>query len=207
MTKVSVEEKFDIQDSPWVGIQAQGVNFHDYKKRIQAEVEKKKDNDELEQRRLGDINRAEDQIEPIDKLTEEEKDQLIYDDYLKKGLVNIKNLVLKNPVHRTDKENEFLILYLKHQYEIFFDIEKAAVEMFVQRLSFDVYKPGDVVAKTNQACQKLIMFIDGEVSAVSSLPALNDSGSSFNPQETLIRTFKPGQSIGEECFETEVYKL
>ena len=53
--------------------------------------------------------------------------------------------------------------------------------MFVQRLSFDVYKPGDVVAKTNQACQKLIMFIDGEVSAVSSLPALNDSGSSFNP--------------------------
>ena len=37
-------------------------------------MEKKKDNDELEQRRLGDINRAEDQIEPIDKLTEEEKD-------------------------------------------------------------------------------------------------------------------------------------
>ena len=52
------------------------------------------------------------------------------------------------------------------------------------------------------------MFIDGEVTAVSTLPTLNDSGSGFNPtKETFIRTFMPGQSIGEECFETEVFKL
>ena len=107
---------------------------------------------ELEKNRLGDIDKAEDEVQPVDKLTEEEKDQILYDDYLKKGLVNIKNLVLKNPVHRTEKENEFLILYLKHQYEIFYDIEKSAVEMFIQRLSFDVYKPGETVAKTGQVC-------------------------------------------------------
>ena len=130
-TKMSVEEKFQIEDSPWEGIQAQGVNFHDYKARIKAEVDKERNNAELEKNRLGDINKAEDEIEPDEKLTEDEKDQLLYDDYLKKGLVNIKNLVLKNPVHRTEKENEFLILYLKHQYEIFFDIEKAAIEMFM----------------------------------------------------------------------------
>ena len=79
--------------------------------------------------------------------------------------------------------------------------------MFMQRLSFDVYKPGDVVAKTGQVCQKLIMFIDGEVTAVSALPQLNASDSSFNPRDTYIRSFKPGQCTGEECFETDVYKL
>lgn len=77
---------------------------------------------------------------------------MLFDDYLRKGLVNIKNLVLKNPLHRTDKENEFLILYMKHQFECFHDIEKTCIEMFVQRLSFNVYKQGDIVSKTGQPC-------------------------------------------------------
>ena len=54
------------------------------------------------------------EIEQFGTETEEERDRRTFDDYLKKGLVNIKNLVLKNPLHRTEKENEFLILYLKH---------------------------------------------------------------------------------------------
>ena len=95
--------------------------------------------------------------------------------------MNIKNLVLKNPLHRTEKENEFLILYLKHQFEVFYDIDKAAIEMFVQRLSFDVYKPGDVVCKVGQPCAKFIMFIDGEVNAVSRLPDIDASESTFTP--------------------------
>ena len=44
--------------------------------------------------------------------SEEERDRKLYDDYLAKGLVNIKNLVLKNPAQRTNKENEFLIIFL-----------------------------------------------------------------------------------------------
>ena len=87
------------------------------------------------------------ELEVIDAATEEERDRRLFDDYLKKGLVNIKNLVLKNPLHRTDKENEFLILYLKHQFDVFADIDKACIEMFVQRLSFDVYKQDDIVAR------------------------------------------------------------
>ena len=71
------------------------------------------------------------EIEQFGTETEEERDRKTFDDYLKKGLVNIKNLVLKNPLHRTVKENEFLILYLKHQFEVFYDIDKAAIEMFV----------------------------------------------------------------------------
>lgn len=74
--------------------------------------------------------------------------------------------MLKNPLQRTQKENEFLILYLKHQFEVFHDIEKVAIEMFVQRLSFNVYKQGDVVAKAGAVCQQIIMFIDGEVDAM-----------------------------------------
>jgi len=67
-----------------------------------------------EKNRLGDIDKEEDEIVPLDRETEEEKDKKLYADYLRKGLINIKNLVLKNPLHRTPKETEFLILYLKH---------------------------------------------------------------------------------------------
>lgn len=150
--KISVEEKFQIKNSPWENIQAQGVNFHDYKAKVKAVVDSEKESAEQEKNRLGDINKSADEIQHVERLTEDERDQILYADYNKKGLVNIKNLVLKNPIHRTDKENEFLILYLKHQYEIFADIEKAAIEMFVQRLSFDVFKPGDIVAKVGQSC-------------------------------------------------------
>ena len=121
-------------------------------------------------------------------------------------MVNIKNLVLKNPLHRTEKENEFLILYLKHQFEVFYDIEKPSIEMFVQRLSFDVYKPGDVVAKAGTPCNKLIMFIDGEVNAVNKLPSVRDSAASSNILDGVIKTFKPGMCLGEECFTTDDYK-
>ena len=55
-------------------------------------------------------------------------------------------MVLKNPAHRTAKENEFLVLYLKHQYAaVFTDIEKSAIEIFVTRLKFDIYNPGEVI--------------------------------------------------------------
>ena len=63
---------------------------------------------------MGDIDKEEDEVVPLDRETEEEKDKKLYADYLRKGLINIKNLVLKNPLHRTPKETEFLILYLKH---------------------------------------------------------------------------------------------
>jgi len=69
---------------------------------------------EKERNRLGDLIKESEEIEELDAATEDERDRKLFDDYLKKGLVNIKNLVLKNPLHRTDKENEFLILYLKH---------------------------------------------------------------------------------------------
>jgi hypothetical protein len=66
--------------------------------------------------------------------------------YLAKGMVNIKNLVLKNPEQRTPKEVEFLIFYLKFTFPIFLDVERRALEFFVRRLSFALYKPGDVIA-------------------------------------------------------------
>ena len=139
--------------------------------------------------------------------TEEELDRRLFDDYLKKGLVNIKNLVLKNPLHRTEKENEFLILYMKHQFECFFDVEKSAIEMFVQRLSFDVFKAGDVVGKTGQPCNQLVMIIDGEIEAVSRIVSVRDSAASEFEREHYIKTLKEGSCFGEECFESDDYRL
>lgn len=157
--------------------------------------------------RLGDLVKEKEDIEHIETATEEERDRQLYDDYLKKGLVNIKNLVLKNPLHRTEKENEFLILYMKHQFEIFHDKEKPSIEMFVQRLSFDVYKPGDVVAKAGTPCNKFIMFIDGEVDAMSKLPNIRDSSASSTIRDGLIKSFRPGMCLGEECFEIDDYRF
>ena len=66
-----MQEKFQIDDSPWNNIQSQGVNFHDYKARIKAEVEKERESAALEKNRLGDINKAEDEVEAVDNKTEE----------------------------------------------------------------------------------------------------------------------------------------
>lgn len=92
----------------------QGVDFDDYKARIKSNHDREKENARTERERLGDLTKEKEDIEVIDSATEEERDRQMYDDYLVKGLVNIKNLVLKNPLHRTEKENEFLILYMKH---------------------------------------------------------------------------------------------
>ena len=67
--------------------------------------------------------------------------------YLQKGLVNVKNLVLKNPEQRTAKEVEFLILYMKHKFQIFYEIDRRTLEFFVRRLSFALYKPGETVVE------------------------------------------------------------
>ena len=67
--------------------------------------------------------------------------------YLQKNLFNIKNLALKNPEQRNEKEIEFLILYMKFKFPVFYDIERRTLEYFVRRLSFALYKPGDVVAE------------------------------------------------------------
>ena len=74
-------------------------------------------------------------------------------------MVNIRSLVLKDPAKRTPKENEFLVLYLKHQHAVFADIDKVAIEMFVTRLKFDVYKPGEVICEAGWPCDQLMMFI------------------------------------------------
>eukprot|EP00354_Favella_ehrenbergii_P012507 CAMPEP_0170455082 /NCGR_PEP_ID=MMETSP0123-20130129/3135_1 /TAXON_ID=182087 /ORGANISM="Favella ehrenbergii, Strain Fehren 1" /LENGTH=152 /DNA_ID=CAMNT_0010718041 /DNA_START=835 /DNA_END=1293 /DNA_ORIENTATION=+ len=114
--KQSALEKYQIADheTPWHNIKEQGVDFEDYREKIKSVYDKGKEVAEKERNRLGDLIKESEEIEELDAATEDERDRKLFDDYLKKGLVNIKNLVLKNPLHRTDKENEFLILYLKH---------------------------------------------------------------------------------------------
>ena len=146
--------------------------FEDYKKRMRQANAQESDRATLERNRLGDLLREDGPTarNQEDRTTEEQKDRQKYNEYLRKELVNIKNLVLKNPLQRTKQENEFLILFLKHEFEVFQDIEKPCLEMFIQRLSFNVFKPGETVAKAGQPCTSMIMFIDGEVEALEKLP-------------------------------------
>ena len=96
---------------------------------------------------------------------------------------------------------------MKHQFSVFYEIEKGALEMFVQRLSFQLYKPEEIVAKQGQSCTDMIMFIDGQVDALQVLPkssyldkltSESENHSSFKGhKEGFIQTFKTGDSFGE----------
>ena len=79
--------------------------------------------------------------------------------YNTKGLVNVKNLVLKNPEQRSVKEVEFLILYLKFKFPVFFEIDRRTLEYFVKRLSFALYKPGELLAIKGEVCNSMLMII------------------------------------------------
>ena len=51
------------------------------------------------------------------------------------------------------------------------------------------------------------MFIDGEVEAHNKMYSVKDSAASSGPREGFIRAFRPGSCFGEECFETEDFKI
>ena len=111
-------------------------------------------------------------------------------------------------------------MYLKHQYGVFYEIEKGALEMFVARLSFALYKPGEIVAKAGEPCTAMTMFIDGEVDALHIMPdakkighiermALQSESNSLSGTgqtqqlDGHIQTYKQGDSIGEQSFEDD----
>ena len=92
--------------------------------------------------------------------------------------------------------------------------------MFVARLSFALYKPGEIVAKAGEPCTSMIMFIDGEVDALHIMPdakkighiermALQSESNSLSGTgqtqqlDGYLQTFKQGDSIGEQSFEDD----
>ena len=152
---------------------------------------------------------------------------MLFDELVKSGNVNIRGLVLREASERTARENQFLTLYLKYQFaSIFSDIEKQAIETFVKRLTFAVYMPGQVIAKQGQQVFSLLMFIEGKVVASNTQPEnkklLSDDGNynatvgiltsdssitdDLNTSEKL-RTYRAGDSFGEECFQDDEYRL
>ena len=56
----------------------------------------------------------------VDRDTELEQDRALFDKYTKRGLISIKNLVMKSPKQRNEKEVEFLILYLRFKHSSVF---------------------------------------------------------------------------------------
>ena len=122
--------QYEINDSPWTEKNTAGVSFEDFRSRIMASHELQKAIEDKEKLKMGDINLQ--ALSTIEAVSEEEQDRKLFNEMLKKGIVNIKSLVLKDVQKRTAQENEFLMLYLKYQFSsVFSDIEKSAVEMFV----------------------------------------------------------------------------
>ena len=80
-----------------VNSRGQSIVYEDYKARMRAITDKETKKNITERAQLGDMLLDPNEKEVIDRSTEEEKDQALFDSYITKGLVNIKNLVLKNP--------------------------------------------------------------------------------------------------------------
>ena len=51
-----------------------------------------------------------------DKETQNANDFKLFEKFLKKGLVSAKNVIMKSPGNRTDKEIEFMVFYLKFKH-------------------------------------------------------------------------------------------
>ena len=100
---------------------------------------------------------------------------------------------------------------------MFAEIEKSAIQMLVNRLTFAVYMKGQVIRKTNEPCISLLMFIEGKVEAVSSLPEkthkvrrhgkIDCFSSSDIDESSKIRDFNAGECFGEECFEDDHFLM
>ena len=80
-----------------VNSKGQSIVYEDYKARMRAVTDKANAKETKERALLGDLLLDVNEKEVVDRHTEEEKDQALFDSYITKGLVNIKNLVLKNP--------------------------------------------------------------------------------------------------------------
>ena len=51
-----------------------------------------------------------------DKETQNANDLKLLEKILKKGLITVKNVIMKSPGNRTDKEIEFMVFYLKFKH-------------------------------------------------------------------------------------------
>lgn len=75
---------------------------------------------------------------------------------------------------------------MKFKFPIFLEIERRALEFFVRRLSFALYKPGEVVAKKGDKCTSMLMVIDGDIEARSKPPGDQDDSRAF------VKLYGPG---------------
>jgi len=56
----------------------------------------------------------------VDKETQDANDLKLFEKYQRTGLVSVKTLIMKSPTKRTERENEFLLLYLKFRHSDIF---------------------------------------------------------------------------------------
>lgn len=71
----------------------------------------------------------------MDKETQDANDLKLFEKFLKTGLVSVKTLIMKSPANRTDREVEFMTLYLKFKHaSVFQNFENQTIQAFIPRL-------------------------------------------------------------------------
>lgn len=75
----------------------------------------------------------------MEKNLEIEADKLSYDNYNRMKLVNIVQTLQKNAEKRSIKEKEYLILYMRLNFDIFRDVDKKDLGVISKRLSLREY--------------------------------------------------------------------
>jgi len=170
---------------------------------------KDKEDEHKEQTLPGNIMDIDEVI--VDEGTEEERDKKLFEKISAKGLVSIEALVMKNPEVRSQKDIEYLILYMKHKFPVFASVSKPAIKMFIRRLTVAMYKTGDVISKRGEECKRMMMVMAGSVDSRNEsntdesvdLTSLNRSGDEGG---RLIKILTEGMSFGEQSFDTKEYK-
>jgi ribosomal protein S18 acetylase RimI-like enzyme len=89
-----------------------------------------------------DERMGEDKDPIFDRQLEIEDDKITYARFNDMKLVNIKATMMKGPDDRSEKEVEYICLWLRQNFEVFLDIEKQDVIVLMKRLSINNFLPG-----------------------------------------------------------------
>ena len=109
---------------------------------------------------LGERISAKD-LRVIDREVEEEDDLKKYLHFQEMKLVNLVTTMMKNPDKRIGKEIEFMILYLKINFDMFRDVDKQDIKLMSRRLALMTLKPGEILIHEGDQMENLYFVIEG----------------------------------------------
>ena len=101
-----------------------------------------------------------DAADPVmEKTLELEADRVTYNKYNEMKLVNPVQCFQKNPDKRSTKEKEYLVLYLRENFDLFRDVDKKDVKVIARRLNIREYQKGELIIRKGKDSETLYMLL------------------------------------------------